>query len=440
MAQVESRDAPQPLGPADKTIFALMGVAPALLALASWDPHVRILYPSQGLVRSLSLPVTLIELVVIGFAIMVGRGPSRPIAGLPLWAKILLGTLVVIALATAVTVAVSPPTALLRTYAWIVHLLFGFSVWQLLDSRWSELRPLIWPTAIIGVLLYILILAAFVLAVGNNADFPWRTLGLGVTHVRQTGFYSVVGGAAAIGLAATARSAGRYWLAVGAASLCFALSYWSGTRGSVIAVLVAFAVGLSLLPGLRSLRAVGALVLANAAGALASLVHQVPHSFYGIFRIARSTAVGDANEMASGRLDQWRLSAEAVLERPLFGFGESQYAIAVPAFRDFNHPHNIVLQAALSWGLVGLVCFLALAGALLWKSVAASRAGGDETIPAFLVATGLATMALYEGSLYHPYPVMMVTVASAVVLSARRPTLAAHGPVPDPVTPRQGVA
>ena len=422
------------IGPADRIVLLLVGLSPALFALATWAPGGP-LYPPQGLVRGFSLPISAVEIVVIVFAIFVGLGPLQAIVRLPRWAIFLLGTLVAIPLVTAMTFVPDPGTAQLRTYAWIIHLLFGFSLWRLLGSRWSALRPIVWPAAVTGVLLYILIVAAFVAVVGNDPLFPWKTLGLGVTHVRQTGFYSLVGAAAALGLAAAARSPGRYWLATGAASLCLALSYWSGTRGSVIAIVAAFAAGLVLLPALRSLRAVGALLIANVAGALVSLLHQVPHSFYGVFRIAVSTAeASDANELTSFRLNMWRWSAEAVLQRPFFGYGESQFRTAVPVFAEFNHPHNFLLQAAVSWGLVGLACVLALGGLLAWHFLAAARRSADAAAPAFLVAAALVVMAMYEGSLYHPYPVMMAVVAAAFVLSAHSRRGVA-GAVPSPTKP-----
>ena len=83
--------------------------------------------------------------------------------------------------------------------------------------------------------------AIFVLAIPDPARFDWLQFGLAVTNIRQTGFYAAVGAAAALGLAAveTRRAHHAGWVA--AATACFALSFWSGTRGSVVAVVAAVA-------------------------------------------------------------------------------------------------------------------------------------------------------------------------------------------------------
>lgn len=405
------------LSGADRLAWLLVALAPAIFAIASWS-RTGERNSVQALLLSFSLPITAIEMVVILFAARAGFQPSQAVARLPAWALIALVLLVAVAAGTAALVAPNGATAILRTIAWAIHLLFGFSAWYLLGTRWAPLRRAVWPWIAAGVALYVLVLAALVLAIPDEAAFNWKFLGLGVTHVRQVGFYSVVGAAAALGLAAVERSWPRYWLAVAAASLFLALSYWSGTRGSLFAILAAFGAGFVLLPAMRTIRAAAALVVGNAAGALIALVHVPPHPFYGVLRISRTAASASADAITTGRIAQWTASARAVLERPFFGHGESQYGFAVPAYAEFNHPHNILLQVALQWGLVGFACFFSLAALLGWRFVAAARGGGAGQAPAFLVAVGLATMALYEGSLYHPYPVMMFALALAFVLAA----------------------
>lgn len=403
--------------PAILSIWLLVPLAPLIFAIATFDPWGNG-YRVQAILRSMSLPITMIEMVVIFWAFMRGFQLDMAVRKLPVWARILLVILIAIAIATTIFVAPDRAKATIRTYAWAIHLLFGFGLCYLFQTRWSDLRRLFWPTIAAGTVFYVFAVIALVLTIPNEQVFNWKAFGLGVTHIRQVAFYSIVGAGAALGLAATTQERSHYWSAVAAATLLLALSFWSGTRGSLLAVFVAFAVGLVLLPAMRHWRAGLALIVSYAGGGLISLIHQPPHPFFGLFRISRSTAVTKADALATGRLTQWSDSARAVLERPWFGYGESQYGYAVPGWDQFNHPHNIFLQLLIQWGIIGTACFIALAAYLGWHFMRRASSNGPDMVPAFLVAAGLAILSLYEGSLYHPYPVMMFAVAIAYVMAS----------------------
>ncbi|MDT9598008.1 O-antigen ligase family protein [Sphingosinicella rhizophila] len=424
---------PQPAGPTgdsthalawlDRWVWLLLPLAPFIFASVTWDPwgNNSLL---QAILRSLSLPITIIEMIVIFFALMTGLRLASSFRRMPVWVRIVLAILIAIALLTTIFVAQDRAAATVRTYAWAIHLLFGFSLCDLFETRWSQLRPFVWPSVVGGTLLYMLAVIALVLAIPDEQLFNWKGFGLGVTHIRQVAFYSIVGAGASLGLAAITNNRFYYWAAIVAATLLLALSFWSGTRGSLLAVFVAFGTGWILLRPMRNWAAIGALVASYTAGGLLSLAHQPPHPFYGLFRISRSTAVTGADKLATGRLTQWQESARAIWDRPLFGYGESQYGHAVPGWDQFNHPHNIFLQLLIQWGMLGAACFLALTAYLGWHFVKRAQDGSPQAIPAFLAAAGLATMSLYEGSLYHPYPVMMLVVAIAFVFSAKDKSLA----------------
>lgn len=400
----------------DGFVWLLVASSPLIFAILSWNPSQK-RDLGQALLLTYSLPITAIEIIVIILALCVGFKPGIVIRRMPAWSRFALMILVAVAVGTIIFVAQNAVPAFIRTYAWAVHLLFGFSVWHLMQTRWAPLRQRIWPSIAVGVGLYLVVLGALLLAIPDERTFDWKALRLGVIHVRQVGFYSVVGAGAALGLAAVERGRIAYWGAVAAASFFLALSFWSGTRGSLLAILAAFMGGLIVLPTMRNWRSIGALAASFLAGGLISLAHLPPHPFYGMLRISRTAAAAGADEMASGRLALWTASARAALDRPLFGYGESQFGIAVPGWAEFNHPHNVFVQVLVQWGIVGFICFFSLAGLLGWHFVTGARRGGPDMVPAFLVAGSLATMSLYEGTLYHPYPVMMLIVALAFVLS-----------------------
>ena len=401
-------------------MLLLVALAPFLFAVASWNPRMAA-RPFQDFALTYSLPISAIEIAVIFYAVSTGFRMSQALAALPRWARPVLGLLAALALATA-ALAANPPHSSLRTCQLLIHVVFGFSACGLFRTRWAPLRGQVWPWVLAGTCLYVFTAVAWVLAVHDQPDFDWRRFSLGVIHIRQTGFYSAVGAAAAIGVASTARTREGYWLAVAGASLLLALSYWSGTRGALTAVLGAFVAGLIFLPALRSLRAVGALAVSGIAGALISLPFPPPHPWYGLLRISETAAAGGADELATGRLRMWQAALDAIAERPFFGYGESQFGVAVPDWSQFNHPHNIFIQILVQWGLVGFLCYFALAALLARQLIVRGRLGAPDTAAPFLVAGALFTMGLYEGSLYHPYPLMIFALSAAFVLA---------GPVPN---------
>jgi O-antigen ligase len=197
------------------------------------------------------------------------------------------------------------------------------------------------------------------------------------------------------------------------------LSCWSGTRGSLLAIVGAYATATFVFPELRRRRALQALALSALFGLLLSLiVFLPPDSRYGLQRIFLASNVGDV-DVSSGRLEMWQATLRAILSRPLFGYGEGQFGLVVAESNGLNHPHNIVLQILLQWGLVGFICFSSLAALVAQRFLAAARTN-PQTLPPVLVAAALLIMSLYEGSFYHPYPIMMIALATSFVLASAR--------------------
>ena len=86
-----------------------------------------------------------------------------------------------------------------------------------------------------------------------------------------------------------------------------------------------------------------------------------------------------------GRLEQWRLTLDLVVDHPWLGVGPSRYVDAVgryetPDFVDFtgprtlaDSPHDALLQAAVAGGLPLLACFVALAVLVTRRALAVVR-------------------------------------------------------------------
>ena len=399
--------------------LGLIALSPVLFALLSWNTGARS-DGLQSLITAVSAPILAIELIVVAGAARCGFEPIRSIRAQPAWMQVALLALVLIAFATALFVAVNPALAMYRSIGNLFHLMFGLAAAHLIASRWSGLAPLIWPAVVAGTCLYAATVALFVASIADTEIFAWEYFGLGVSNIRQTGFHSAIGASAALGLASFAATRRSYWLWVAAASLMTALSFWSGTRTSLAAITASFALALLIVPRMRTGRAIGALLISFAAGAILSLVHVAPHPAFGMFRVVTSVAQATVDEVSSGRLWMWRDTLSVIAQRPFFGFGESQFRFVVPAsLGAFNHPHNLVLQVLLQWGIVGGACFFALACAVWHRFHVLGRRMVPAAVPALLVANAMLAFSLVEGSFYHPYPIMMTALALAFVLSAR---------------------
>ena len=157
-------------------------------------------------------------------------------------------------------------------------------------------------------------------------------------------------------------------------------------------------------------------------GLAIGLASPTPHPMFGPLRMLVSSSSDDPG---SGRTEIWLGTLRVFRDKPLFGYGESQFRLLVPEVHGaYNHPHNWMLQILFQWGLVGAFCYFALA-ALVWIHFERSvRDLGDSALPAYLVAISLLVYALYEGTLYDPYPIAMLALAITwAIAAASRPNL-----------------
>lgn len=400
----------------DPALLALIavGLSPAIFALAAWDPA-QSASPLRFDLRRFSAPIVAIELAVILLAMARGLSFADRFRMLSAAARPLLGVLAIVATVTALWVAPLRADAVARTAIALLHLLFGFAATHLIASLPHERRRLIWPAVATGVLLYALLVPAFLAS--RPSTFDWRYFGLGVINIRHVGYYAAAGAAVSLALAASSETIRRWAFPTLAAAACLALAFWSGTRGALAAVAAAVAIGSALLPVMRTPRAAAAVVAAFAIGAAFALFLPAGDSHFGVSRITSSLATGDAEALSSGRLALWIDTARHVADRPWFGHGDGQFRALVAAGGDqFNHPHNALLQFLLQWGLVGSACIAALAAMMIRRALVQRRCDA-RAAPAFMLLFAMLAYAMVDGTLYYPYPIMMVALAFAFLLA-----------------------
>jgi O-antigen ligase len=238
---------------------------------------------------------------------------------------------------------------------------------------------------------------------------------LDFTYGRSMGFYGnpvYLGGFLAGGLAllatATVRSTrSAWWIGYGLVALVAAGINLSGSRVALVGGILVTAVGLIRTDLRRSLG-----VLAAVAFGLAASWTLVPNS--GASRVA-----GD--QASSGlvpRIETWKVGGEALLDRPVLGWGPGRWMEATApgttlrqstterAESVYTHAHNLVAEQAVTTGVVGLLLLLGFVwaasrharGPCLWFAAGVAITWALEpthlgTTPLVFLALGVAVRA-----------------------------------------------
>ncbi len=374
--------------------------------------------------RFFGLPIVAIELIVIILALGSRVQVLQPLRKAERWQQIALATVILIAVGTALFVAPVKFPAVIRTAEWLIHPFFGLAVMGLSRRLPKDVEPIrIWQMVCAGLLAYTAGLAVFVALLPNPESFNWVAFWFGVVNIRQIGTYSGAGFVVALSLAilAPGRRAQVAWTA--AAAILIALSFWSGTRNSIAAVVGAIGVGVCLLPVMRRPLTLGLSIVACAGGFVLAHIHMPPVTGFQVTRFYETPPPTTApqTDFSSGRTEMWKKSAMLVFERPFFGHGESQFRTH-PVARQFNvfHPHNSFIQVAFQWGLVGALCFFALFTSVWVSVLRVARRSPDIGLPAFMLINVLFAISLLEGSYYYPWPLMISAFSAAFAVGAAR--------------------
>jgi len=394
--------------------WLLIAAAPIIFALATWDtagvhPGIR------DWVRQTGAPVVAIEIAVILMAIVRGDEPLALLNRQPIWVRLCLLGVVSVAVATSLWVAQDPIRAITWTFIWSVHLLFGLSVFCLGRDLGPQTRRAVWASLVIGLCAYALLVILFVYSVPKGVRFNWERFPLAGSNVRHIAYYAVIGASAGAALALSGTGRARI-LGSAAMILLLALAFWSGSRGAVIAVWAAFALGMFWFRQLRKPWAWAMLFGLTALAAAISVLAPVPNGLFGLHRAVSTMQAPSANTFSSGRLEMWADSWRAVLRAPWFGYGQGQFPHVVASQHLFNQPHNIGLQLLLQWGCVGTGLTAALAGYVALRCRDSLRRPSPSQLPAFLVAAAMFVMALYDATLFYSYPTMIFVFSMALLI------------------------
>lgn len=184
---------------------------------------------------------------------------------------------------------------------------------------------------------------------------------------------------ACAGIAAEHRTVGRWRVAAAvAATLCAVALIGSGARAGWIGIAVAGVVTVAARRRIGFGR-VGGHLAKVAAGVVAVLLGITVALLGG-----RMDDLLDRSRGAGSRLDEWRVAARVIGERPVFGTGPEGYRLAVPGNIDVQYErtygravvpdraHSGVLDVTATGGLaagIAYVVLLALVALRLWRSL-----------------------------------------------------------------------
>jgi O-antigen ligase len=195
----------------------------------------------------------------------------------------------------------------------------------------------------------------------------------------------------------------------------FTFVWWTGSRGAIIAIVGALLIGVVVIPAVRRVSVWGGTLLGLLGGALIASQLPAHGPLMGFSRTVMQT-VG-SGDVSTGRTVLWLNVLGAIRQRPIFGYGENQMATVAP-FYGLGQTHNVVLQILLAWGVVGLASVAVLAVWFLLRSLPVVRRDPNELAAPFMAMATLASLAAYDGSLFHVVPVS-IFAACAGMIAAR---------------------
>ena len=389
-------------------IPAVIGFAPFLLMLITWAPGGRT--NMQSILQVLYLPITGAELFTIIIALREGMIAAMRRWSWPRLPTAALLVLITVAIVTALN-APAPGPAHWWTFYYLLHLGFAFSIAHLCTRSLGR-RELV-TAYMVGFVAFVAGAAVFATQVTDPA-FDWVGGWPAVTHIRHFGYYASAAIGLGVGLAAVERRPRMLALLFLFCALGFAFALWTGSRGAVIGVAGAMVVGLIFFPAMRRIIVWGGTALSLALGALIASLAPAHGVLMGVGRTVTQTV--DSGDLSTGRTQLWLNVIGAIKRRPLFGYGADQMGAVAP-FYGLGQTHEIFLQVLLAWGLVGLACVTVMAVWFSVRSLPVVRRDEAELLAPIMAMLALATMSLFDGSLFHLLPVSIFAGCAGMIAS-----------------------
>ena len=220
----------------------------------------------------------------------------------------------------------------------------------------------------------------------------------------------------------------------------WSLLMWTGSRGGFVSIIAACLVTFFLVKRLN-IKLLALNIFAFISGALLSLLYHIPNHSYGILSRSADAAVSfsdtgisadSVNSVSSGRLDVWAWSIEAILSKPITGWGflplyemrSIRKTITsnfpnhdlVSGIPNVAHAHNIILDYATSFGIPITIAVMSL---MIWSWLRALKVVKKNPDPisvtAFMLITLLPIYSMFSIVLLLPYHIIVFATCLGVL-------------------------
>ncbi len=251
----------------------------------------------------------------------------------------------------------------------------------------------------------------------------WPNFMPGFTFVRIYGFALAAAIALGIGLLTFEKPAqfAPKILILPALVLLWAALFWSSTRGGIFSLIGVNAVFFIAFPKFRRAALIGMAMMVLGAGI--SIFIPAPSDAYGFFNAFNDSFQADsANRFSAGRVEMWQIMLGQIADKPFFGYGYGQTTLLTPQGSPPRaHTHNIVIEAAQSWGWIGAIA----AGYLILHSwlrglIKTWQSKAEEKLPAFFLISVMAVFAWVDGVYFYYQSLIPIAICVAVVMANSR--------------------
>ena len=380
-----------------------LALAPPVLAIWTYLDHALLKYRVAGF-RALCIlaGITFLTLLIRKIPLQRPR-PMVLAAGLGLF---------LVSVASLNVAAISKIVAETYLTRNLVLLLFAWFVFSAYFQRSAEQRNALFVALLAGSTLFLLVILGVIAIHAGDPDYHWRAFWAGVTHTRHIGYFTTIHVAMAAALFSISDNRRERVVFALCLLLGFTVANMAGGRTSIVAGLIV-AVSCVLIGDARRRRANTALVLALfAASVPLSMIYIPPHPLWGFQRLA-STASGDAVQggFVGSRELLWGRALERIPDHPWIGWGEGQFRSLQKGIWQANHPHNVVLQSLVSYGILGSLAIFVLVWTSLYRSLKAVWRDPHRHLVPLAIVFGLALLSVTDGPLFYLGPLQVFTLA-----------------------------
>lgn len=308
-----------------------------------------------------------------------------------------------------------PWAAMVRWLELLISITTVFCLYLLINQR-SDFIEMIMKAIISALLLCILAFATFWFVSPNPVQHDWASDIPLFMNIRHFGYLA----AAALPLGYwlieknSIKGQSNFWALI-YLTLCWALVFWLGGRGTFLGVtIVTFIYFLLSKPQIKWV------MLTIFSGLTISQLFIVDHPSLNLFRFWGTDS--DLNTLSSFRMT---IYIESIIywwnNVPILGLGADGYRHLIPAIGNIEsiaHPHSIIIQLLLSYGILGLSIPCYFFFILSWKIFKSSHKQKKVIFLAFLSTM---ILSIFDGVLYHAYGLFISTTIAGICIALAWP-------------------